>query len=209
MSTYQLTSKQLLNNYAVVQTLEPTEVTVGESVTIADLGSPFDGSFTVWQLPQYLFIGTDQQGFLQFDYNVPLANQVLYISEGTNVERIAVTVGTLDNTQTCSWITDTDIAAWIGILVSTAEDAAFLVNCAAAANEFIFRRRRESGYNDELGTAPSADVALGTIMYGGFLYRQRGSVTDFASFDGMVSGGSNGLSPAIKQLIGVNRAQVA
>ena len=80
MSTYQLTSKQLLNNYAVVQTLEPTEVTVGESVTIAGLGSPFDGSFTVWQLPQYLFVGTDQQGFLQFDYNVPLANQVLYIA---------------------------------------------------------------------------------------------------------------------------------
>jgi hypothetical protein len=209
MSTYQLTSKQLLNNYAVVQTLEPTEIAVGESVIIDGLGEPFDGTFTVWQLPQYLLVGTDQQGFLQFDYNVPLANQVLYIAEGTNVQRVAVTTGTIDYTQTVTWINDTDVANYIGILVATTEDATFLVNCAAAANEFCYRRRQEAGYKDSLATAPSADVALGTIAYGSFLYRQRGSVSDFASFDGMVSGGSNGLSPMIKQLLGVNRAQVA
>ena len=37
MSTYTVTSKQLLDNYAVVQTLEPTEIAVGESVTIASV----------------------------------------------------------------------------------------------------------------------------------------------------------------------------
>jgi hypothetical protein len=46
-------------------------------------------------------------------------------------------------------------------------------------------------------------------MYGGALYRQRGSITDFASFDGMSTGSTNGLSPLVKQLLGVDRPQVA
>lgn len=209
MSIYTITSKQLLDNYAVVQTLEPTEIAIGENVTIASVAVPFNGTFQVQNLPQYLYIGIDTQGFPLYDTNVPLPNQVMYRCTGDDVERVATTTGTLTYTQTCTWIVDTDIADWIGILVSTAEDAVFLVNCASAANSFIYRRRQESGYSDALNAAPSADVQLGTVMYGGFLYRQRGSVTDFASFDGMVTGGSNGLSPAIKQLIGVNRAQVA
>jgi hypothetical protein len=32
------------------------------------------------------------------------------------------------------------------------------------------------------------DVSLGTVMYGGALYRQRGGVQDFASFDGLGTG---------------------
>jgi hypothetical protein len=46
-------------------------------------------------------------------------------------------------------------------------------------------------------------------MYGGALYRQRGSITDFASFDGMSAGSTNGLSAMVKQLLGINRAVVA
>jgi hypothetical protein len=56
---------------------------------------------------------------------------------------------------------------------------------------------------------PSQDVKLATVMYGGALYRQRGSITDFASFDGMSTGSTNGLSPLVKQLLGVDRPQVA
>jgi hypothetical protein len=46
-------------------------------------------------------------------------------------------------------------------------------------------------------------------MYGGALYRQRGGVTDFASFDGLGTGNTMGLSPMIKQLLGVDRPAVA
>jgi hypothetical protein len=46
-------------------------------------------------------------------------------------------------------------------------------------------------------------------MYGGALYRQRGGISDFSSFDGMSQGSTNGLSPLVKQLIGVDRPQVA
>jgi hypothetical protein len=98
---------------------------------------------------------------------------------------------------------------WLGIATATADDTTFVTQCASAANNFIYRRRQECGYHDSLTTSPGGDVTLGTIMYGGNLYRQRGSVTDFASFDGMSGGGTNGLSPMIKQLLGVNRAVVA
>ena len=81
--------------------------------------------------------------------------------------------------------------------------------CAAASNAFVFRRRQESNYFDSPTVVPSSDVKLGTIMYGGALYRQRGGVQDFASFDGLGTANSFGLSPIIKQLLGINRAVVA
>ena len=57
---------------------------------------------------------------------------------------------------------------------------------------------------------PSGDVALGTIMYAGALYRQRGSVDQFASFSDMGAGVPvTGLSGIVKQLLGISRPQVA
>jgi hypothetical protein len=98
---------------------------------------------------------------------------------------------------------------WLGIATATADDTTFVTQCASAANNFIYRRRQECGYFDSLTTSPGGDVTLGTIMYGGALYRQRGGISDFASFDGMSQGSTNGLSPLVKQLIGVDRPQVA
>jgi hypothetical protein len=46
-------------------------------------------------------------------------------------------------------------------------------------------------------------------MYGGALYRQRGSIDQFASFDPMSTASVVGLSPIIKQLLGIDRPQVA
>lgn len=209
MAIYNTSSKQLLDNYAVLQTLETNDFTVGQNITVASVGAPFNGTFQIVDLPEYLFIGVDSYGFLQFNENVPLLNQVLFACVGDDVTRTAISVGQITYTQTCTWITATNIEDWLGIGTATAADTAFLTQCAAAANAFCYRRRQEAGYFDSLTTSPSGDVTLGTIMYGGNLYRQRGAVTDFASFDGLAAGGTNGLSPMIKQLLGVNRATVA
>lgn len=209
MATYNTASKQLLNNYAVVATLEPSPIEVGQSVTVGSLGAPFNGTFTVLACPQFLFTGIDGQGEFLFDYTILVPNQILYACTGADVEFVATFAGTITYTQTCTWITATNIEDWLGIGTATAADTTFLTQCAAAANAFCYRRRQEAGYFDSLTTSPSGDVTLGTIMYGGNLYRQRGAVTDFASFDGMAAGGTNGLSPMIKQLLGVNRATVA
>ena len=210
MATYKTASKQLLDNYACISTLESTEIALGESVIVSGLAAPFAGTFTVLALPQYLFIGVNgTTGELLYDENQPVPNQILYACTGTSVEFVVDYSGTVTYTQVCSWITAANIEDWIGIGTATAADTTFLTQCASAANQFCYRRRQEVGYSDSLTTSPSGDVTLGTIMYGGALYRQRGAISDFASFDGMSAGSTNGLSPLVKQLLGVDRPQVA
>jgi hypothetical protein len=210
MAIYNVSSKQLTDNYAVLQTLEPAPLEVGQSITVASVAAPFSGTFQIIALPEYEFIGVNSTtGFLEFNEFQPYPNQVLYAATGTNVERVQSFVGTITYTQTCTWITATDIQTWLGISVATAADQAFTTQCAAAANQFIYTRRQESGWFDSLTTAPSDAVKLGTIQYGGMLYRQRGAIDVFASFNEMGTAPVTGLSPIIKQLCGLDRPQIA
>ena len=210
MATYKTQTKQLLDNYACISTLEANEIALGESVTVSGLAAPFAGTFTVLALPQYLFTGIDgTTGELLYDENIAVPNQVLYACTGSDVEFVVDYSGTVTYTQTCTWVTAAQILTWLGIATATADDTTFVTQCASAANQFCYRRRQEVGYFDSLTTSPSGDVTLGTIMYGGALYRQRGGISDFASFDGMTAGSTNGLSPICKQLLGVDRPQVA
>ena len=210
MAVYSVQQKYLTDNYAVIVLLtnaDPLEV--GQSVTIASVDATFNGTYTVVGLPQYYFTGVDDQGFFVYDIEAPIANQVLYAKTADNVNIVAAT-GTLTTTPVCTWITAQQIEDWLGIGTATAADTAFLTTCALAANSFAYRRRLEAGYrNESLTTVPNGSVSLGTVMYGGALYRQRGGVTDFATFDGLGTGGTMGLSPMIKQLLGVDRPAVA
>lgn len=208
MATYTVTFKQLLDNYAVLQTLTTNELEVGRSFTVSGVGAPFNGTFTVYALPQYEFIGIDSEGDPLYNIDVPVPNQVLFALTGTNVERTAAT-GTVTFSPVCTWITAQQIEDWLGIGTATAADTTFLTQCASAVNQLAFRRRYEAGYFDSLTTSPSADVTLGTIMWGGALYRARGSIDTFASFTEMGTAPVTGLSPMIKQLLGIDRPQVA
>jgi hypothetical protein len=181
---------------------------VGQSITVAGVDATFNGTYTIRALPQYLYEGVDSEGDLLYDVNVPIANQVLYAKTAADVERTAAS-GTLTSTPTCTWITATDIEDWLGIGTATAADATFLTICAASTNQFCWRRRMEAGYVDSLTTVPSQDVKLGTIMYGGALYRQRGSMDSFASFQSMGTAPVMGLNGMIRQLLGIDRPQVA
>ena len=206
---YQVAHKTLLDNYAVLETLTPNEVYVGASIIVAGVDATFNGTVTVLSVPEFLFIGVDEYGDLVFNEQAPVPFQILYAKTADNVTRTiatgTVTLGTIPTT----WITAGQIEDWLGIGTASALDTTFLTQCAAASNAFCFQRRLESGYIDAKGTSPSDAVTLGTIAYGGFLYRQRGAVTDFASFDGLPAGNSVGLSPMIKQLLGIPRPQVA
>ena len=208
MAAYTVTHKQLLDNYAVLQTLTPNDLVVGGAFTVGSVAVPFNGTFTVYDLPEYLFIGVDDEGDLLFNYEIPVPNQVLYKCTGTDVQRTAST-GTITFTETCTWITAAQIEDWLGIGTASALDTTFLTQCASAANSLAFTRRQEAGYIDSLTTSPNGQVTLGTISLGGFFYRQRGAVTDFATFDGMSAGASVGLSPAIKMLLGIPKPAVA
>ena len=208
MATYQVISKQLTSNYAVLQLLTPAELEVGQSITIASVDATFNGTYTIRALPDYYFIGIDDEGDLEFNPLITIPNQVLYARTAADVARQAAS-GTLTATPTCTWITATDIEDWLGIGTATAADATFLTICAASTNQFCWRRRMEAGYVDSLTTVPSQDVKLGTIMYGGALYRQRGSMDSFASFQSMGTAPVMGLNGMIRQLLGIDRPQVA
>lgn len=208
MATYTVTHSQLLDNYAVLQLLTPSEIAVGQSIVVSGISAPFAGTFIVVDLPEYLYTGTDSEGDLTFDPFTPIPNQVLYSCTGSNVDRDAAT-GTVTYAPVCTWITANDISDWLYVATATAADQSFLTICAAAANQFAFRRRQESGYFDSLTTVASQDVKLGTIMYGGALYRQRGSVDAFSSFNDMGSQPPVALSAMVQQLLGIQRPQVA
>ena len=209
MATYSVTQKYLVDNYAVVVLLtnaDPLEVS--QSFTLAGVDATFNGTYLVHALPPFRFIGVDEYGFLEYDFQEPIQNQVLFAKTAANVI-ISPATGTLTTTPTCTWITtDSQVEDWLGIGTATAADQTFITQCRLAANEFCYRRRQEAGYKDSLTTSPNASVTLGTVAYAGFLYRQRGAVTDFAGFDGLAAGGSMGLSPMIKQLLGIDRPAV-
>jgi hypothetical protein len=208
MAVYSITQKYLIDNYAVVQLLTDAEIELGASVVLAGVDATFNGTYTVRALPQYLYIGIDTEGDLLYDVNIPIANQVLYAKTADDVTRTAAT-GTLTITQTCTWVTAANLEDWLGIGTATAADAAFLTVCASASSQFAWRRRMEAGYVDSLTTVPSQDVFLGTQMYGGALYRQRGSVDQYASFQNMGVTPVMGLNGMIRQLLGIDRPQVA
>ncbi len=208
MATYSVTHKYLLDNYAVLQLLTSSEIEVGESITVSAVDATFNGSYVVRALPQYLYTGTDDQGDLLYDFNVPIQNQVLYAKTASDVDRVAAS-GTVTYTQTCTWITQQNILDWLGISVASAGDQTFVTTCAAAANAFCYRRRQEAGYIDSLTTVPSQDVYLGTVMYGGMLYKSRGTVDVFSSYQDMGQTPVVGMNGQIKQLLGIDRPACA
>jgi hypothetical protein len=87
MAVYSVTNKYLIDDYAVLQLLTPTEIAVGESITVAGVDATFNGTYTVRALPQYRYVGVDTQGDLLYDINEPIANQVLYAKVADDVDR--------------------------------------------------------------------------------------------------------------------------
>ena len=210
MATYSVTFKYLLDDYAVLQSLTPTEIAVGQSITVGSVDATFNGTYIVRALPQYLFLGTDTEGDLLYDFDIPIANQVLYAKTASNVERIAAT-GTITYTQTCTWVTAAQLVTYLGVQITNpSDDYTLITQAVSAGNDFAYRRRQEASYIDSLVTSPGGDVTLGTLMYCAALWRSRGSLENtFASFDGMGTAPQQSLTPIVKQLLGIDRPACA
>ena len=210
MATYTVTNKYLIDNFAVLQLLTPSEIAVGSSITVAGVDATFNGTYTVRALPQYLYIGTDTQGDLLYDYQVPIADQVLYAKTASDVERVAAS-GTVSYDPVCTWVTAAQVMSYLGITITNpSDDYTLLTQSVSAGNQFCYRRRQESGYIDSLTTSPGGDATLGTLMYCAALWRSRGSIeATYATFDGMGSAPQQSLTPIVKQLLGIPRPAVA
>lgn len=210
MATANVIIHQRTANYAVVQLMTNLEIEVGATFTLSGLGHGLNGTHTVYALPQYRFTGVDDEGDLVFNTTDPIPNQILFQDAGDDVARSAADpVGTITFTPVCTWIDADDIQDWLGIPTVSVDDAQFLNWCASASNQVAFRRRVESGYTDSLSVVPSGDVFLGTVQLGGAYFRLRGSIDQFASFSDMGTAPTVGITPAIKQLLGIDRPAVA
>lgn len=109
-----------------------------------------------------------------------------------------------------TWVDDADVLIWLGIDVATTNDTDFVATCVEAGNDWAYRKRQQAGYHDSRCIIPSPSVKEGTLLYCATLYRERGSVDSFASFDSMaLTGGPSMSLGRIMQLLGINRSQVA
>jgi hypothetical protein len=208
MATFTVTHAQRVDGIAVFQTLENTDITIGQTIVVANVGNGFNGTYIVQAIPTFYFHGVGIQGDYEYDYDVTILNQLLVINAGTNVNRDTAT-GQITWTQTCTWTTVAAVQEFLGIASATANDTAFITTCVAAANAWCFKRRVQAGYHDSLTTVPDGSVLLGTTLYASGLYRERGTTGDsYASFQDM-SGPPLMTLGRVNQLLGVKRSQVA
>jgi len=208
MATFDLAFNTRLADVVVLQTLLESGIQVGDTVTIAGNSVISNGNYKVLSTESAEFLGLDQFGDYEFDYNVIFINQFLVANAGADVER-DIAAGTVAFTPSISWITSAMVLEFLGIDVATANDTAFIATCVAAANYWCWNKRRESDYADSQTTVPNNSVKLGTILYAGTLYRERGSADSFASFDSMASIPIPSTLGRIMQLLGTSRASVA
>jgi len=209
VATYTITHKQVADNVATVQVLQASTFEVGQSITITGL-TGFNGTYVITALPEYYFVGVDDQGDYQYDNSQIIPNQIQFALTADNVTRQAAT-GTVTYTITCTWIALGDLEDYLGFTLTNPSSDLDVANMAVgAANAFAYRRRQESGYFDSATTVPGLDVKLGTTQYAAILYRERGSADAFASFDPLATGGPvTGNYGQILRLLGVNKPQVA
>ena len=210
MATFTVTHHQRLDNVAVVQTLESTDITIGQQITLSGLGHSLNGTQTVFAVPTNFFIGVDEEGDYLYNSDIVIPNQLLFQDVGDDLERSAADpVGSLVWTQTCTWITVADLTEFLGISGATANDTAFMTSSVNASNAWSFKRRVQAGYSDSLTTVPDAAVKAGVVLMAASLYRERGTTGDsYASF-GDMSGPPLMTLGRVNQLLGVKRSQVA
>jgi hypothetical protein len=162
---------------------------VGDKVRVNGINNNFNGVHTLTALNTTLFTVTFSKG------NV---TQTLTGLRGAEIEVLP------------QWTSSAEVLVWLGIDVATANDTAFIEDSVDASNEYCWRKRQEAGYTtDRTSFPPSADVVMGATMYAATLYRERGSVDSFASFDTMGVTTPVASLGRIMQLLGCGRAQVA
>mgnify|MGYP003136941533 CR=1 FL=1 len=209
MTTFTILQTSRVDGRGVLQTLENIPaIPLGDTIDVTSTRGLAGTGQTVVSLVDYELTSVTDEGELVFDYNVARPNQLIFINAGSDIA-YGEDTGTVSWEPQASWIESSDVEVFLGISAATANDTAYIASCTNAANVFAYRRRTEAGYSDDRTTVPDAAVKLGTTLYAASLYRERGSVDSFASFDGLGQQATPfGSLGRIMQLLGINRPQV-
>jgi hypothetical protein len=134
--------------------------------------------------------------------------KTIYWTQGNANLAAAEVTGIVDVEVT--WVDDDDVLGYLGIEPASQLDEDYLEMAVLAGNEFCFERRRISGYDDLPNAVPNQSAKFGTVLMCASLYRERGSVESFQSFQEMPMtlsiGGGLG---QIHRLLGVNKPRIA
>ena len=106
-----------------------------------------------------------------------------------------------------TWATVADVEDYLGF-TAAGSDLDYLNICVDAANDKAWYWRAAAGYQDHPNVSPGSNAKLAVILLAGMLYRQKGSVDGFQSYQDMSITASVGNYGEVKKLLGVNRAQV-
>lgn len=163
--------------------------------------------------------GVDPQGQPHFDGNQTLTAVTTTVVDNVNVYTVqyAKTHANIAEFTTygqmrirCTWIDDADVEDWLGGQPDEAVDQAFLTSCVETANAWCYARRFAAGYEDWPNHLPNDAVRQGAVQLAAALYRERGSVDSFSSYQTMpVVAPIAGSLGQVMRLLGIGRARVA
>ncbi len=108
-----------------------------------------------------------------------------------------------------TWASVEDVEGFLDFTAAGVE-LGYLELCVESANHWCYHRRLSSGYRDSPLSAPEPNVRAAVVLYAASLFRERGSVDSFQSFEGFNPGtppvGSLG---QILRLLRCNRPRIA
>ena len=107
-----------------------------------------------------------------------------------------------------TWASVDDVELFLGF-DTAGDDLTFLTSCVDAANDRCWYFRSRAGYEDHPNVSPGSDAKQAVVLYAAQLYRQRGAIDGYASFEQQSFGAAPGQTfGTILQLLGCKRPQV-
>jgi len=107
-----------------------------------------------------------------------------------------------------TWVTTEDVELFVGQVEPATDEADYLELCTDAANNWCYNRREAAGYSDNPTVVPGAAVKAGTVLYAASIFRQKGSLDNFQSFEAMPTPAPVGSMGEIMRLLGIGRARI-
>lgn len=132
-------------------------------------------------------------------------NTVTYSTGGQDVAEITPVGAQM--VAEVTWIDEDDAQEFLGT-VDDPDELTFLGSCVGAANDWAFRRREAAGYTDNPTAVPNRSVRYGVILFAAGLFREKGSLDSFQSFEAMPTPSPTGSMGQIMRLLGIGRARI-